>query len=683
MRARSPRPPIRGKQVSSRPKNQTQVICNLMDFIEAKLDSKLNSLQTLMNKNKKNLDMAKRNFDTVEKKVIAIGAQKCSSSGGLCEDIKAFFNLIKVQTNNVSPVQKPSDIHEKQKTTRSKTPQRSIQPSRPKSTLKTPTSRIKTKSTQPERSFTKRAAAAPSPTINKRRPNQVTREKPSPKPVKETEVSPRPAPPLNIPAHRLKQEQEEDLDDYLTSYYCFNESRRASFCRKRESASATIQDLHQQSIESYILREINAPLDNTSPEEEEDLPGDSPQARMEAREQPTFRARLSRECGGLSESHSLQIPDTDRLLQEDSHILTRMDSEEPLTQSTEKIRREMEMEKLEVAKMLESMMLSNTSVKESHEQVENIFKKYGFTESERKSMTTENTFEQSPERTIQIRKVQPEEKPKKTSHQASESIFNLNEDFESDKGNLVYGNSFGSKAFPKPALDVEPKKKKDKIEYLVFEEESSQIAMKNLEEPSQDEMITAYLKGVTKDCPQVGSSGSSPAYKLSLNQGGSFSQNNFLSFQNQDTVDEMSGLKLSMVEEEKSQSKDCQFFHYNKQSTQDESMVLRDLQQIMNHGSFNYNSFSAESPELFEGTQKKQASEQSKVESVGKKDSNHQISVAESDKENMKAQTLNLPKQKQDVCEKLFQNLKKQGNSNMDPDQFKKTLEALVSISHE
>lgn len=83
------------------------------------------------------------------------------------------------------------------------------------------------------------------------------------------------------------------------------------------------------------------------------------------------------------------LRETERLLQE-KNMLEHMDensssrSRSEVADSESRLMKEIELEKLEVARMLENMMMSNTSVRDNHAVIENIFKKYQFTDSDKK-----------------------------------------------------------------------------------------------------------------------------------------------------------------------------------------------------------------------------------------------------------------------------------------------------------
>ena len=69
------------------------IIDNLLNFISSNLDKKLTQIEKVSQKNRRNLNKAKNNYDKVEKKVLAF---KVSQKGGAIQDsIKCYFEMIK------------------------------------------------------------------------------------------------------------------------------------------------------------------------------------------------------------------------------------------------------------------------------------------------------------------------------------------------------------------------------------------------------------------------------------------------------------------------------------------------------------------------------------------------------------------------------------------------------------
>lgn len=101
----------------------------------------------------------------------------------------------------------------------------------------------------------------------------------------------------------------------------------------------------------------------------------------------------------------LMLRETEKLLQEKTRLQeieegtpSPYKSVDQNPDSERQLLKDIELEKLEVAKMLEAMMLSNTSVRDNHAQVESIFKKYQLTESESKG----KLMQSSPEMPIEL-----------------------------------------------------------------------------------------------------------------------------------------------------------------------------------------------------------------------------------------------------------------------------------------
>lgn len=263
--------------------------------------------------------------------------------------------------------------------------------------------------------------------------------------------------------------------------------------------------------------------------------------------------------------------DSGRFTREENNLLKKFDRE--CGPSTEKILREIEMEKMEVAKMLENMMLSNTSVKENHNQVEEIFKKYSLSESEQKT---------GPQETV-------------------------------------------TKATSKP-----------KLEYIVFQ---------NTDETPH--------RPATKDRSNCSSSATQqqPQTSVPMHVG----QDHFHSFQNKENMSpaDISNLRLSCIE------RIYETGEFGKQqSTQDESMVLRDLNNIMG-------------PKY---------SNQSSDEKNHCLDPNEYIPCHPT---NLGRLDKSYESPNDDLCHKLVSNFKKSGKSEKEAEHFKRKLDALLSLSNE
>lgn len=263
--------------------------------------------------------------------------------------------------------------------------------------------------------------------------------------------------------------------------------------------------------------------------------------------------------------------DSGRFAREENNLLKKFDRE--CGPSTEKILREIEMEKMEVAKMLENMMLSNTSVKENHNQVEEIFKKYGMSESEQKACNPESI----------------------------------------------------SKATSKP-----------KLEYVVFENDEDAAFLPSLKENSNNTSRAAQNHPRTAVPMHVG-------------------QDHFHSFQNKENMSpaDISNLRLSCIERVYETSE-----FGKQQSTQDESMVLRDLNNIMGPKYSNQNS---EEKHLQLGHSEYLPYHPTNLDRLEK----------------------SFASPNDNLCHKLVNNFKKSGKSEQETEQFKRKLDALLSLSNE
>ena len=135
------------------------------------------------------------------------------------------------------------------------------------------------------------------------------------------------------------------------------------------------------------------------------------------------------------------LRETERLLEEKTRLERlednscsprRLSSEDKLS-SEAKLMQEIENEKLEVAKMLENMMLSNTSVRDNHSTIENIFKKYQMTESEKK-MTSLTNDDHQPE--INTFKENESADSRKHVIQVDENFLSFNNQHQSSTSDL-------------------------------------------------------------------------------------------------------------------------------------------------------------------------------------------------------------------------------------------------------
>ena len=82
-----------------RPKIDSSIIEKLMVYVEKTLDTKLNCIENLIKKNKKNLRVAKKKFFEVERRVMEEKRQVMGSNL-LSDDIKFFFNLVKAKDDD-------------------------------------------------------------------------------------------------------------------------------------------------------------------------------------------------------------------------------------------------------------------------------------------------------------------------------------------------------------------------------------------------------------------------------------------------------------------------------------------------------------------------------------------------------------------------------------------------------
>lgn len=89
------------------------IIDNLLNFVSSNLDTKLNQIEGLVEKNKRCLKKAQANYDKVEKKVLAY---KVSQKGGDIHDsIKCYFEMIKktgIQFNEMNLQRATDELQE-------------------------------------------------------------------------------------------------------------------------------------------------------------------------------------------------------------------------------------------------------------------------------------------------------------------------------------------------------------------------------------------------------------------------------------------------------------------------------------------------------------------------------------------------------------------------------------------
>ena len=81
-----------------------RIVEKLIGYVESTLDGKLEKIGSLIQKNCTNLDLVKRKVANAEMDLIRIKREKEVGSGSLLsEDIKFFFNMVKVNPNLKRP----------------------------------------------------------------------------------------------------------------------------------------------------------------------------------------------------------------------------------------------------------------------------------------------------------------------------------------------------------------------------------------------------------------------------------------------------------------------------------------------------------------------------------------------------------------------------------------------------
>jgi hypothetical protein len=206
-----------------------------MDYIEAKLSNKLESLQNLISKNLRSLKQAEKSFELAESQVFLCGGEK-SGKGGITHDIRAFFNIIKAQQADNGSLEteqdgfsrKPHLDHARKSVTltaRSKTPVRETRtpirkPEPPRRSV-TP-SKVVPKSPLPEH-------RKPQPAAAKLKPATRT---PITKPHKEEEKNSQKTPKDKSPLHS-KENQTRISKDLLEAVHALRQSSEATAPKKR------------------------------------------------------------------------------------------------------------------------------------------------------------------------------------------------------------------------------------------------------------------------------------------------------------------------------------------------------------------------------------------------------------------------------------------------------------------
>ncbi len=214
--------------------NTREIAFNLMDYIEAKLNTKLDSLQNLIAKNMRSLKQAEKSFELAESQVFLHGSEK-SGRGCITQDIRAFFNIIKAQQADSDAADSEQDCSRKPQTdnlrksvnlsARSKTPAR---------ISKTPNR----KPEPPRRSVTpsKAAVKSPLPEHRKQLPTvsaikQATRT-PTSKHLKEEERLPHKTPRDKPPAQD-KENNNRMSKDLLEAVQALRQGAEAPAPKKR------------------------------------------------------------------------------------------------------------------------------------------------------------------------------------------------------------------------------------------------------------------------------------------------------------------------------------------------------------------------------------------------------------------------------------------------------------------
>lgn len=154
-----------------------------MDYIEAKLSNKLDSLQNLISKNMRSFKQAEKSFELAESQVFLLGGEK-NGKGGITQDIRAFFNIIKAQQVDTSTSENEQEGYP-----------RKLQPDIPRKSpsfaarSKTPVRITKTPNRKPE---VPRRSVTPSKPVPKSPLPENRKQQPAPpatKPVNRTPIS--------------------------------------------------------------------------------------------------------------------------------------------------------------------------------------------------------------------------------------------------------------------------------------------------------------------------------------------------------------------------------------------------------------------------------------------------------------------------------------------------------------
>jgi hypothetical protein len=87
-------------QPSRKRRFDPEVVEKLISYVEQTLDAKLKSISKLVQKNKMNLGMVKKDYSVTEMEVMKMKRQVSGEEGSLLsEDIKFFFNMVKNKPN--------------------------------------------------------------------------------------------------------------------------------------------------------------------------------------------------------------------------------------------------------------------------------------------------------------------------------------------------------------------------------------------------------------------------------------------------------------------------------------------------------------------------------------------------------------------------------------------------------
>jgi len=93
-----PNPQKKFQRSKNSPKFDPELIARLMNYVEKTLESRLDDIEGLINKNKTEFRKVKKEYVNVETKVMEIKRQKCSTrkrKSMISDDIKFFFNIVK------------------------------------------------------------------------------------------------------------------------------------------------------------------------------------------------------------------------------------------------------------------------------------------------------------------------------------------------------------------------------------------------------------------------------------------------------------------------------------------------------------------------------------------------------------------------------------------------------------